>query len=469
MPYVLPRRGYARASQALGLLLALAACRDTPPSAGNEPDMPLLGELRSGGEPAVDLEQTEGWLVVFKPNVDPVDRSRALIAAQAAVSYALEYVDGVVIRAGDVDALRANPIVEAVYLNTRFTTQQAYQTSALYWRRGMQWDMRQIQAHQAATRGTGTRVCVIDTPIASSHRDFVGKVAAAVHFPGGAAWGLTDDAVSHGSHVASTISTNGIGLASVAPGATLLSANVFGTATTTSAAQVVNAMSWCVQQQADVINMSLGAPRFRASAAWASDSALYRFYVNVARLNGVVVVAAAGNDGVALPNTSEAYAPAEVPGVIAVGATGPATSKTFPFSPQAPHPSFDLRPSYSNHNSGNNALGQGVRIYAPGGSLSDVSQLRILGVCNGVALLKNCSGADTYYATMGTSMAAPHVSGVVALITQRYLGRPRNLARATDVETCLLQTADGLPAGAPFFGRGRINARRATTEACPGL
>ena len=118
---------------------------------------------------------------------------------------------------GDVDALRANPIVEAVYLNTRFTTQQAYQTNALYWRRGVQWDMRQIEAHLATTRGTGVRVCVVDGPIAATHRDFAGKVIALAHFPGNASWAATANFSSHGSHVASTVSTNGM-VQSVAPG-----------------------------------------------------------------------------------------------------------------------------------------------------------------------------------------------------------------------------------------------------------
>jgi subtilisin family serine protease len=331
--------------------------------------------------------------------------------------------------------------------------------------------MRQIEAHLAATRGTSTRVCVVDSPIAASHRDFVGKVVASAHFPGNASWGQTADYKSHGSHVASAISTNGIGLASVAPGAVLLSANVFGKFDVTSVAQVIDGMMWCVQpaQRADVINMSLGALRTKGSDAWKSDSAIYWVYTTVARTKGAVVVASAGNDGVALPNASKGYLPAQTPGVISVGATGPASNTSVPFVPQAPHPSFDQRAAYSNHNSGNDALGVGVHIYAPGGTKADLSQLRILGVCHSLATLVNCSGADTYFAAYGTSMAAPHVAGVVALITQRYAARARNLSRVMDIEACLLQTADALPAGSPFFGRGRVNARRATTEACPGL
>ncbi len=463
---LLRRRVPLRMTLPIGLLFTVAACSDAP-SGGSTSASPLASDMLSNDP--VDLDQNEGWLVVFKPGTTANQRKAALDAAQAGVSWELQYVEGVVIRTGDLDALRNSSVVEAVYENSVFGTNQAYQTNALYWRRGMQWDMRQIEAHLAATRGTGVKVCVIDGPVPSTHREFTGKVAAATHIPGASGWGLTADAISHGAHVASTISTNGVGLASVAPGAMILSANVAGPTLKAPLAKVIEGIMWCVQHQADVINMSFGGPRLRSGTTWKSDSAAFWVYTTIARLNGAVVIASAGNDGVALPSSVTAYAPAEVPGVISVGATGPAPTRTFPFVPQAPHPSFDQLPNYSNRNSGNNTLGEGVRIYAPGGTQADLSQLRIFGVCNAVATMRNCAGADTYYATMGTSMAAPHVSGVVALITERYAGRARNMARTNDITNCLLQTSDPLPAGSPFFGRGRVNARRATTEACPGL
>jgi subtilisin family serine protease len=65
-------------------------------------------------------------------------------------------------------------------------------------------------------------------------------------------------------------------------------------------------------------------------------------------------------------------------------------------------------------------------------------------------------------------MAAPHVAGVAALVAARTT-TPRSAARARAVEACLLATADPLAAGPPFFGRGRVDALRATTEPCPGL
>jgi hypothetical protein len=65
-------------------------------------------------------------------------------------------------------------------------------------------------------------------------------------------------------------------------------------------------------------------------------------------------------------------------------------------------------------------------------------------------------------------MASPHVAALAALISSRGTGA-RSLARVEAIEACMLATADPLPAGSPFFGRGRINALRATTEACPGL
>lgn len=463
-------RAIARTAVALGVLLTVAACRETPMSVNTELPSPLMNAV---GDvfPSADTDQTEGWLVLFNENATPDARQRALISVGANVDYVLRYGDGSVVQMSDASAelLRANPNIDAVYINSVFAAQQAYQTNALYWRRGVQWSMRQIEAHLAATNGTGVRVCVIDGPIPTSHRDFVGKVAASASFPGINNWGPNADALSHGAHVASTVSTNGIGLASVAPGVTLLSANVFGASWSTSLAQVLEAMLWCRLEQADVVNMSLGGPRTRGSSVHLSDVAAYSAFTNILRSSGIVVVASAGNDAVALPSATKVYVPAEAPGVLTVGATGPAANRTLPFSPQAPHSSFDQVGAYSNRNSGANALGPGVRIYAPGGTASALSYLRILGVCNSVNTFWRCGGADTYFGAYGTSMAAPHVSGVLALITQRYLARTRNLARTTDVEACLFQTSDVLPPSSPFYARGRVNARRASTEACPGL
>lgn len=456
--------------------LALAACADVN---GPQDAVPLATRPRSVSL-APGADGTDGYLVFLKADAQAKSLSAApageTVSALAKVAGAdavqpLQFTNAMVVR-GDVDvaALEADPRVERVTPNTLyFKAQTSYPTGATFYARGWQWNMRQIRANLAATNGSGRTVCVIDGGVNKNHQDLQGKVVAERAFPGTTPYAPDDDFDGHGSHVGSTVSTNGIGVAGVAPGARLMNANVFGPDAGTSVARIVDGMNWCVAQGADVINMSLGGARTRGSATWVADSTTYTNAAQAARNAGTVVIAAAGNNGVAIPSlaSSGSFLPAEATGVIAVGATAPAGATTFPFAVAAPNALYDTRPPYSNFNTGNDALGPGVRIYAPGGANVFRAQLNITAACapsSGPA----CSDGKRYFSISGTSMASPHVAGVAALISSRTAGA-RSLARVQAIEACLLNTADPLPGGTPFFGRGRLNAQRATTEPCPGL
>lgn len=454
--------------------LALAACADVN---GPQDAVPLAGRTRSVNV-AQGGDGTDGYLVFLKADAQAKSRiaapagetvgELAKVAGTDAVQ-PLQYTNAFVVR-GDVDvaALEADPRVERVTPNSLYY-KASYPTSATFYARGWQWNMRQIRANLAATTGAGRTVCVIDGGVNRFHQDLVGKVVAERAFPGTTPYGPNDDFDGHGSHVGSTVSTNGIGVAGVAPGAQLMNANVFGPDAGTSVARIVDGMNWCVAQGADVINMSLGGARTRGSATWVADSTTYTNAAQAARSAGTVVIAAAGNNGVAIPSSASggAFLPAEATGVVAVGATAPAASTTFPFATAAPNALYDTRPAYSNFNTGNDALGPGVRIYAPGGANVFRAVLNITAACAPSAG-PGCSDGKRYFSISGTSMASPHVAGVAALISSRTSG-VRSLARVQAIEACLLNTADALPGGSPFFGRGRLNAQRATTEPCPGL
>jgi subtilisin family serine protease len=461
-----------RLAGAIGLATVAAGCSDNVglTSDPNELDnnVRIVTAMKSISM-APDTVEQDGWFIKFR---DGAVARAAASAADVSVAYELPNVNGIVTY-DDPKAFEGDPNVEGIYMNTKYYKQFA--STATFFRRGWQWDMIQMRANlvPSSVNGAGVRVCVIDGGVANVHQDLTGKVVANAAFTGGGSWGALDDADSHGSHVGSAVSSNGVGMASVADGAQLMNANVFGPNAGTSVAQVTDAMAWCTANGADVINMSLGGSRTRGTAAWVSDSTAYTNATISARAAGVVVVAAAGNSNTAIPGTgaSQAFLPAEATGVMTVGATAPNSALAFPFAPAPPGASFDTKASYTNFNTGNDALGPGVRIYAPGGANILRNALNTTGVCNPVAtdFAGACAGGRSYIFYSGTSMASPRAAGVVALITQRYLGQAKNLLRAQRIEACLLQTSDALPAGTPFFARGRVNALRAATEACPGL
>jgi serine protease len=265
-----------------------------------------------------------------------------------------------------------------------------------------QWHLRQIGMPAAWKRGTGSGVvvAVIDTGVTK-----VGDLAGTKFVPGYNFIANNADAADdhgHGTHVAGTIAestNNRIGVAGVAYGASIMPLKVLSARGSGSMAGIAQAIRWAADHGAGVINMSLGGP----FAVGAIASA-----VKYAHGKGVVIVAAAGNDG----HGRVGY-PARYPGVIAVAATQFDESTTF----------------YSN-------WGPQIDIAAPGGNVR-VDQNGD-GKPDGVlqhTIVPGDIGRTDYLWFMGTSMASPHVAGVAALIMGAGVRRPEA------VEEILLGTA----------------------------
>jgi serine protease len=275
-----------------------------------------------------------------------------------------------------------------------------------------QWHLRQIGMPAAWKQGNGKGavVAVIDTGVTK-----VGDLTDTKFVPGYnfvANNANADDDHGHGTHVAGTIAestNNKIGVAGVAYGAAIMPLKVLSAQGSGSMGGISQAIRWAADHGANVINMSLGGGRSMAPMAKA---------IKYAHDKGVVVVAAAGNDG----HGRVSY-PARYPGVIAVAATQQDEATTF----------------YSN-------WGPEVDLAAPGGNTRGNAQG---GVLQHTIVPGDIKRTD-YLWFMGTSMAAPHVAGVAALVVGAGVRKP------AAVEEILLATARK-PAGRDAAAGARID------------
>lgn len=252
-----------------------------------------------------------------------------------------------------------------------------------------QWNLRSINVESAwdETKGNGVTVAVLDTGISQvpdlketkfvQGYDFVNDRIEA------------SDDVGHGTHVAGTIAqttNNEYGVAGIAHEAKLMSLKVLSASGSGTVADIAEAIKFAADNQADVINMSLGG---------GGESQLMKEAIDYAHQKGVTIVAAAGNS-----NQNSASYPARYPHVIGVAAIGPAGEK-------APYSNF----------------GAGVDISAPGGVVTEKS--------SSGGILQNTidpeTGKPIFAAYQGTSMASPHVAAVAALLKSAGVETPDTL------------------------------------------
>ncbi len=239
----------------------------------------------------------------------------------------------------------------------------------------------------------------------------------------------------HGTHVAGTIaavSNNNSGVAGVAYNAKIVPVRVLGKCggyTSDIADGIIWAAGGTVSgvpanpNPASVINMSLGGG--------GSCSVTTQNAINQARSRGAVIVVAAGNSNANANN----FNPGNCNGVINVAATNRQGG----------------RASYSN-------FGTSVDLAAPGGQMSSANDP------NGVLSTYNSGsttpGNDSYGYSQGTSMAAPHVAGVAALIKQA-----KPTATPDEIETILKETVRSFPASCSGCGTGIVDANAAVQAA----
>ncbi|HZQ77485.1 MAG TPA: S8 family serine peptidase [Acidimicrobiia bacterium] len=295
-----------------------------------------------------------------------------------------------------------------------------------------QWGLQAIGAPAAwaKTTGAGVKIGIVDTGVDLGHEDLAGQIvesSSCLDTDGNPlkCAGSAQDDFGHGTHVSGIIAAvkdNGKGIAGVAPDARLIVAKVFKGATADQA-DVIAGIKWVVDHGAKVVNLSLGGAVFVVAATMGSELAEG---VEYAWQHGAVPVVASGNDdlfGAGIGSSEYGNMDALV-----VGATG----------------HNDKVADYSSP-TGNAKWA----ILAPGGSNTQTESDDIYSTI----WKKGKQNAYGYLA--GTSMAAPHVTGAVALLLAQGLSKEQAVQR-------ILATADHVSCGANSPNcTGRLNVGRA--------
>ncbi|MGN6512691.1 MAG: S8 family serine peptidase, partial [Lysobacteraceae bacterium] len=353
----------------------------------------------------------------------------------------------------------------------------------------LQWGSQAIDvagAWNRGYRGAGVTVAVLDSGVSCQHPDIAPNLLAdsASFVPGEGVCHPINNAFNHGTHVAGIIASpdNGIGTIGVAPEAKILAVKVLSDASGSgSFAGILQGIVYAADHGADVINMSLGVTGgLPVNGKDANDVAelvnATKRAVAYARARNALTVVSAGNDGMDLDHSSgvklcdsdgscfvanlKAF-PAELPNVVTVSATAPVGWAKAPTSTFLDHLA-----SYSNFGT------SAIDFAAPGGDSAypgneDCTFAGITRACWVFDLVfapggYSVSGGQvfaSYSWAAGTSMAAPHVSGVAALV----IGKHGGTMAPAEVERILRASAEdlGKPGKDPAYGSGRVNAARA--------
>jgi subtilisin len=265
-------------------------------------------------------------------------------------------------------------------------------------------DAEVVHASESANKGEGVKVAILDTGIDLNHPDL--DIAGGENFSPGKSY---DDKNGHGTHVAGIVAAldDGFGVIGVAPGANLYAVKVLGNSGMGWVSDIIAGLEWSVREGMQVVNMSLGGA--------------YSETLEVACLsaydNGLILITSAGNGG------AVSY-PAAYLSVIAVSATNSADELAW-FS----------------------STGSEVELAAPGVDIYSTYK-------------------DGSYTIMsGTSMAAPHVAGIAALV---WANPDNSNWTNADVRTQLKNTAEDIRLSPTEQGSGLVDAENAVLGTTDG-
>ena len=385
----------------LGLLLGIVSPLVTPGFAQEPPTSTadfVPGEVLVKFQPHVNREAAQRSLHSANIRVTKVSPYSGVIRVRVEPGREQEMINKLLAR-GDVEFATVNHFVQA----HEIPDDEFYDG---------QWALPKIEAPAAwdiSTGGSNVVIAILDSGVDLDHPDLQANIVPGIDIVNGDNDPDDDYYRSHGTHVAGIaagIGNNSIGIAGVSWGAKIMPVKVLDGTGGGTTGDVSDGIIWAADNGANVINMSMGA----RGSSWPCNWDDVENALDYAVGKGVLVVVSAGNDGQYGVNCPGAYDQ-----VMAVGSTT----------------SSDARSYFSNY-------GPRLDIAAPGSGI--ISTIRV--------------SYGSYGSLDGTSMAAPHVSGLAALI---WSVAP-SLTRTQVIDIIQDNAVDlGTSGWDQYFGHGRIN------------
>lgn len=323
----------------------------------------------------------------------------------------------------DVHILGFNPerIMDSVRKSTQFVQGTV-----------VPWNIAKIKAPDLwakGFRGQNIKGCIIDTGIDYNHPNLKDAYKGGYNFINNTSDPMDDQ--GHGSHVAGIAAARdlgtSVGLVGVAPEMSIYACKVLNASGSGSYANIISAIQWCIENDIDIINMSLGGGSY--------SQALEDICKVAYEAHNILIIAAAGNADGNLGQDTIVY-PARYGSCVAVGATD----------------NNDARASFS-------SVGAKLEICAPGVSIYS-------SVPSGNCQLCSSTG---YRVLNGTSMACPHVFGVGALLLSANFVEDNDVLSSSEIRSRMNHNSVdlGIPGRDTLFGFGRVDALAAYDDIPP--